>query len=61
MRQTGVRCSWVVEVITDYLEGALRPAVRRRIERHLGTCQGCAAYLSQMRSTVRLTALLRTT
>jgi anti-sigma factor RsiW len=59
MRQNGVRCSWIVEVVTDYLEGVLQPAPRRRVERHVGTCQGCAAYLAQMRSTVRLTALLR--
>jgi anti-sigma factor RsiW len=53
-----VRCSWMVEMVTDYLEGALSHAARTALERHLRTCEGCAAYLGQIRSTIRLTALL---
>jgi hypothetical protein len=29
------------------------------VERHLGGCEGCTNYLSQMRETVRLTGRLR--
>jgi anti-sigma factor RsiW len=42
-------CIEVVEVITDYLEGALPAPEARRLERHLDTCPGCAEYLAQLR------------
>ena len=59
MRHGAVRCIWLVEVVTDYLEGALPRVPRTALEHHLRTCDGCAAYLAQMRSTIRLAALLR--
>ena len=31
---------------------------RRRVEKHLGACEGCTSYLHQMRETVRLTGKL---
>jgi anti-sigma factor (TIGR02949 family) len=43
-------CIEVVELITDYLEGALRTADARRLERHLETCPGCTEYLDQMQA-----------
>ena len=51
-------CQQVVEIITDYLDGALDAVVREELERHLMVCPGCAAYLDQMRLTVRLTGSL---
>ena len=45
-------CQELVEVITDYLEGALPAEDRARFERHLGKCEGCHAYLDQMRGTI---------
>ena len=45
-------CKELVEVITDYLEGALPAEDRARFERHLGKCEGCHAYLDQMRGTI---------
>jgi anti-sigma factor RsiW len=47
-------CRDVVEAMTDYLEGAMPAAERARFERHLAGCDGCAAYLEQLRATVRL-------
>jgi anti-sigma factor RsiW len=41
-------CIDVVEIVTDYLEGALPPDDARRLERHLETCPGCTDYLEQM-------------
>jgi anti-sigma factor RsiW len=41
-------CSEVVEVITDYFEGALPAAEARRLERHLESCPGCTEYFEQM-------------
>jgi anti-sigma factor RsiW len=43
-------CVEVVELVTDYLEGALPDAQAQRLERHLGTCPGCTEYLEQLRA-----------
>jgi anti-sigma factor RsiW len=43
-------CTEVVEIMTDYLEGALPAVEARRVERHLETCPGCSEYLEQMRT-----------
>ncbi len=51
-------CQQVVELITDYLEGALPRAQRRRLDAHLSNCEHCSEYLEQMRATVRLTGRL---
>lgn len=51
-------CRELVEIITDYLEGALSPADRARFEAHIRTCDGCHAYLEQMRTTIRLAGTL---
>ena len=52
-------CGELVEVVTDYLEGKLPARDRRRFEAHLGGCDGCDAYLEQMRTTIALTGRLR--
>ena len=46
-------CKELVEVITEYLEGTLPGEDRTRFERHLAGCDGCQAYLDQMRETIR--------
>jgi anti-sigma factor RsiW len=51
-------CREVVEVITDYLEGTLPARDRRRFEAHLHGCDGCDAYLKQMRETISLAGRL---
>jgi anti-sigma factor RsiW len=43
-------CIQAVEIMTDYLEGALAAAEVRRLERHLETCPGCTEYLEQLRA-----------
>lgn len=52
-------CQEVVELITDYLEDALAPEVRARVELHLRACDGCVSYLDQMRDTIRIVGALR--
>jgi anti-sigma factor RsiW len=54
-----VRCADVVELITDYLEGALPSEQRARVEAHLAGCDGCSTVLDQFRQTIRLTGKLR--
>jgi anti-sigma factor RsiW len=51
-------CQEVVEMVTDYLEGALSAADRRRFEGHLTGCPHCTEYLAQMRETIRLAGRL---
>ncbi len=51
-------CRELVELVTDYLEGALPPAERARFERHLGGCGDCRTYLDQMRRTIVATRRL---
>ena len=53
-------CQELVEVVTDYLEGALDRRTRRRFEAHIAECDGCEAYLAQIRTTVALIGSLRT-
>lgn len=48
-------CSELVELVTDYLEGALALAEANRFEAHLDRCEGCLAYLDQIRKTIALT------
>jgi anti-sigma factor RsiW len=47
-----IACQQAVELMTDYLEGALSWRQRRRLERHLKGCPHCSAYLEQMRITI---------
>ena len=47
-----MRCRELVELVTDYLEGTLPAEDRARFGRHLAGCEGCQAYLDQMRQTI---------
>jgi anti-sigma factor RsiW len=55
----GYVCQEMVELITDYLEGALSRSQRQRFEAHLAACEHCSEYLQQMRVTIRATGQLR--
>ena len=60
MRGTQLRCDSIVELVTDYVGGALTRVGRHHFERHLRACPGCLAYLAQMRSTITLTSACAT-
>jgi anti-sigma factor RsiW len=45
-------CQELVEVITSYLEGAMAAGDVVRFEYHLRGCDGCRAYIEQMRETI---------
>jgi anti-sigma factor RsiW len=45
-------CRDVVELVTDYLEGALDVRTRARLDAHIAGCDHCSAYLAQMRMTL---------
>ena len=48
-------CQELVELVTDYFEGALPEEDREAFDAHLELCPGCVTYLEQMRATMRLT------
>lgn len=51
-RRREVVCREAVELVTDYLEGALAAGDRARLERHLAACPHCHEYFAQMRVTI---------
>jgi anti-sigma factor RsiW len=57
-RRRGIVCQQAVELVTNYLEGALSRADRRRFEAHLAGCPHCTEYLAQMRKTIELTGMV---
>jgi len=59
LRAPRLTCRELVDVLTDYLEDALPPLERARVEEHLATCPDCIAYLAQMRTTIGLLDRLR--
>jgi anti-sigma factor RsiW len=57
-RDDGLSCRALVELVSDYLEGALPPDEHSRFEAHVAGCGNCAAYLRQMRETLALLGTL---
>jgi predicted anti-sigma-YlaC factor YlaD len=55
---TRMNCRTLVELLTEYLEGALAEHERALVDAHLAGCDGCTAYLEQMGTTIRLTGML---
>jgi predicted anti-sigma-YlaC factor YlaD len=51
-------CQELVELVTDYLEGALDSSEQARFEHHLAECGNCQIYLDQIRATIELTGSL---
>ena len=48
-----LRCQEFVELVTDYLEGALPPAELARFQAHLDYCDPCITYIEEIRLTIR--------
>ena len=51
-RRQELLCREAVELVTDYLEGALDRRARARLEAHLADCPHCSEYLAQMGKTL---------
>lgn len=54
MTDNDLTCQQLVELVSDYLEGALADDVQARFESHVADCAGCAAHLDQIRTTIAL-------
>jgi len=46
-------CQEFVELVTEYIEGAMAPDERVRFDAHLAVCDPCTTYLEQMEHTIR--------
>jgi anti-sigma factor RsiW len=44
-------CVELVELVTDYLDGALDDETAERVRAHLQLCEGCREYVEQIRRT----------
>lgn len=53
--QNPMTCIEVMRLVTEYLEGTLARGEQVRFEAHIHGCDGCDAYIAQMRATIRLT------
>jgi predicted anti-sigma-YlaC factor YlaD len=51
-RRRAIVCQQAVELVTDYLTGALSPRDQQRLEEHLHACPHCSEYFGQMRLTI---------
>ncbi|WP_307828401.1 zf-HC2 domain-containing protein [Antrihabitans sp. YC2-6] len=49
-----IDCQELVELVTAYLDDAVDENLRDRIAAHLEICPGCAEYVAQIKTTVRL-------
>ena len=59
MTDDEMTCREVLELLTEYLEGALPPAAQARVAAHLDDCEPCDRFLQQLTLTISLTATLR--
>ena len=48
-----IDCRELVELVTPYLEDVLPADERALVDQHLASCDGCEAYVQQMRLTIR--------
>ena len=58
MSLTDIPCRELVELLTEYLDDALEPSERARLESHLASCDGCSNALDQLRTTIEVTGRL---
>jgi len=47
-------CQEFVELVTEYLEGAMSPTESARFAAHVADCDYCVEYLDLMRLTIRI-------
>lgn len=54
--QLRIACADAIELMTDFLDDALSQRDLADFQTHLTQCEGCSAYLDQLRRTITLTA-----
>jgi anti-sigma factor RsiW len=53
-RRRDLVCQQAVELVTDYLEGALSRRDHARFEAHVAACPHCHEHFEQIRATIRV-------
>jgi hypothetical protein len=56
--QRDYTCQEVVELVSEYLEGAMTPEQMTAFELHLNFCDGCFRFLDQVRTTAAMARVL---
>ena len=59
MTTPALTCQELVELVTDYHDGALNPRIAEAFETHLQVCPGCERYVEQFRGTIAAVGRLR--
>ena len=54
----GYTCKEVVELATDYADGAMTPPQMTQFEMHLNFCDGCFTFVEQIRTTAAVAGRL---
>lgn len=54
MAEPAVTCARLVEVVTEWMEGALSDTERVQVEEHLAICPQCEDYLAQLRHSIEV-------
>ena len=49
-----MNCEGVIREISDYIDGALEPAAKLELERHLEHCEDCKVVVDQAKLTVEV-------
>jgi anti-sigma factor RsiW len=55
-----ITCRQLVELLIDYVSGELQPDHRALVDKHLGKCPPCVAYVETYQMTIRITRHLPT-
>jgi anti-sigma factor RsiW len=58
-RAEHITCQEVVELVTEYFDGALPADEADVFEQHLNFCEGCDWYVDQMRTTIATVGEIR--
>lgn len=54
MPQPAVRCTEFVDVVTEWMDGALDDGDRLQVEEHLSICPHCTDYVAQIRRSIEV-------
>jgi anti-sigma factor (TIGR02949 family) len=54
-----ITCQELVEMVTDYLDGALAPNELELLEQHLNFCEGCVWHVGQVRRAIATVGRMR--
>jgi Putative zinc-finger len=54
----GYTCREIVDLASEYIEGALTPSQMTQFELHLNFCEGCVTFVDQIRATATMAGRL---